>query len=156
MFFYHKRNDEIREELKLEPADEKLRRFKSSWLRHVTRMNNDRMPKIMLSYILHGRRRLWRPLKRLLNEAETGLSRSISWRMMMMQKPKTDLGTFIVDVPRSHSGTHTPGRTHLKEWSARRSGNYIHNTQQIQDTNNHTISGIRIPDRSSSGHRHPP
>ena len=35
--------------------------------------------------------------------------------MMMMMKPKSGLGRFIVDVPRSHSGTHTPGRTPLNE-----------------------------------------
>jgi len=32
------------EELKLKQADKKLRRKKSNWLQHVTRMNN-RMPK---------------------------------------------------------------------------------------------------------------
>jgi len=53
---------EILAELKLEPADEKLRRYKSNWLRHVTRMNSNRMPKIMLNYRPNGRRRLWRPL----------------------------------------------------------------------------------------------
>jgi len=39
--------------LKVEPADEKLRRYKSTWLRHVTGVNN-RMPKIMLNYRPHG------------------------------------------------------------------------------------------------------
>jgi hypothetical protein len=73
--FYHKSKQKIMEELKVEPADEKLRRFKSSWLRNVTRMNNDGMPQIMLNYRSNGRRRLGRPLKRLLNETETGLSR---------------------------------------------------------------------------------
>jgi hypothetical protein len=64
------------EELEVEPVDEKLRKLKSNWLRHVTRMNNNRMPKIMLKYgRQNGRRRLGRPLKRLLDEAETGLSR---------------------------------------------------------------------------------
>jgi hypothetical protein len=37
------------EELKVEPVDEKLRRYKSNWLKHVTGMNNNRMPKIMLN-----------------------------------------------------------------------------------------------------------
>jgi len=46
------------EDLKVEPADEKLRKYKSSWLRHLTRMNNNRMPKIMSSYRPNGRRRL--------------------------------------------------------------------------------------------------
>jgi hypothetical protein len=45
----HKRNEEILEQLKLEPVDKKLRRYKSNWLRHVTRVNN-RVPKIMLNY----------------------------------------------------------------------------------------------------------
>jgi hypothetical protein len=40
----------------------------------------NRMPKIMLSYKPNGRRRLGRPLNRLL-EAETGLLRPNSWRM---------------------------------------------------------------------------
>jgi len=34
---------------KLEPVAEKLRRYKSNWLGHVTRMNK-RMPKIILNY----------------------------------------------------------------------------------------------------------
>jgi hypothetical protein len=43
--FDHKRNEEILEELKVKPVDEKLRRYKSNWLQHVTRMNNNRMSK---------------------------------------------------------------------------------------------------------------
>jgi hypothetical protein len=43
--FDHKSNEEILEELKTEPADEKLSRYKSNWLRHVTRMDSNRMPK---------------------------------------------------------------------------------------------------------------
>ena len=46
--FDHKKNEEIREDLEVEPVDEKLKRYKSNWLRHVTRLNN-RMPKIMLN-----------------------------------------------------------------------------------------------------------
>jgi hypothetical protein len=38
------------EYLKVEPADEKLRRHKSNWLRHVTRMNNNGMRPVMVSY----------------------------------------------------------------------------------------------------------
>jgi hypothetical protein len=69
-----KRNEEILEQLKVEPVDEKLRRYKSNWLRNVTRVNN-RMPKIMLDYNPHGRRLIGRPLKTLVDEAEIGLSR---------------------------------------------------------------------------------
>jgi hypothetical protein len=73
--FDHRRNEEILGELKVEPVDEKLRRYKSNWLRHVTIVNNNRMPTIMLNCRTNGRRRLGRPWKRLLDEAETGLSR---------------------------------------------------------------------------------
>ena len=52
--------------MKIEPADENLRRYKSNCLRHVTRMDN-RMPKIVLKYRPNGRKRLGRPLKRLLD-----------------------------------------------------------------------------------------
>ena len=61
--------------LKVEPADEKLRRYKSNCLRRITRINNNRMAKIMLNYGPNGRRRLGRPLKRLLDKAETSLLR---------------------------------------------------------------------------------
>ena len=47
-------------------------------------MNNKWMPKIMLNYRSNGRRQIGRPLKRLLDEAKTGLSRPNSCQMMMM------------------------------------------------------------------------
>jgi hypothetical protein len=34
-------NEEILEELKVEPADDKLRRYKSNWLRHVKKHKNE-------------------------------------------------------------------------------------------------------------------
>jgi len=40
----------------------------------------------MVSYRLNGRKQLGRPLKRLLDEAKTGLWRSNSWRMMMKMR----------------------------------------------------------------------
>jgi len=60
-----------------------LRRYKSDWLRHVTSMNNSRMPKIMVNCRPNGRRRIGRLLKRLLDEAETGLSMPTSGRKTM-------------------------------------------------------------------------
>jgi len=48
--FDYQRNQELLEEIKLEPADEQLSWNKSNWLRHVIRMNNNRMPKIMLNF----------------------------------------------------------------------------------------------------------
>jgi hypothetical protein len=74
-FFYHKKNEEILEELNVEPIEEKLRRYKSNLLRFVTRMNNKPMPKIKLNCRANGRRRLGSPLKRLLDEEETDLPR---------------------------------------------------------------------------------
>jgi len=38
----------------------------------------------MLNYRPNGYRRLGRPLRRLLDEAETGLSKPNSWRIMIM------------------------------------------------------------------------
>jgi hypothetical protein len=71
-FVYHKSNEELLEELKEEPDDQRLSRYKTNWLYHVTRIKN-KMPKIMLDYRPIGRRRLGRPLKRLLDKAKTGL-----------------------------------------------------------------------------------
>jgi hypothetical protein len=53
---------------KVYPADEKLGRYKSNWLRHLT-TKKDRMPKLMLNYTPYGGRSLGRPLKRVLDEA---------------------------------------------------------------------------------------
>jgi hypothetical protein len=75
MLFDHKRNEEILEELQVEPVDEKMRKYKSNWLQHVTGMNSNRMSKIMLNYRPNGQRRLGRPSKRILDEAEVGLLR---------------------------------------------------------------------------------
>jgi len=74
MVFDHTRNEEILEELKAEPVDQKLRRYKSNWLRHVTRMDSSRMARIVLNCRPNGRRRLGRPLKR---QIRRGRNRSI-------------------------------------------------------------------------------
>ena len=72
------------EELAAEPIDRKLRSYRTDWLRRVTRMDSSRMLKIMLNSRPNGRRRLGRPLKRLLGGVETGLLRSNWWRMMVL------------------------------------------------------------------------
>jgi len=61
--------------MKVEPVDRKLRRYKYNWLRHLTRMNSSRKPKIMLNCRPNERSRLGRPLKRLSDEGKTVLSR---------------------------------------------------------------------------------
>jgi hypothetical protein len=53
--FEHKRNKEILEELTVEPVDKKLRTYRSNWLRHVTRTNNNRMTKVMVNCRLNVR-----------------------------------------------------------------------------------------------------
>jgi hypothetical protein len=42
--------EDILEELKVEPVEEKLSRYKSIWLGNVTRMYSNRMRKIKLEY----------------------------------------------------------------------------------------------------------
>ena len=59
--FDRTRNEEILEEMKVEPIGEKLRRKKLDWLRHVEGMNSNLMAKIMLNCRPNGRRRLGRP-----------------------------------------------------------------------------------------------
>ena len=58
-------------------------------------MNNKRIPKIMLNYRSNGERRIGRTLMRLLDEAETGLSRPNSWKMMMMMTMHHDSTSII-------------------------------------------------------------
>ena len=82
--FDHKRNAESLEELKAELVDEKLRRYESNLLRHVTGTNSSGMAKVVLNCRPNARRRLGRPSKRLLDEAETGLSRHDWCRRMIM------------------------------------------------------------------------
>jgi hypothetical protein len=72
-FLTTKRIKDISVEFKVEPVEQKLRRYNSNWLSYVTRMNNNRMPKILLNYSPNGGRRLGRPLKRLLDVANVDL-----------------------------------------------------------------------------------
>jgi len=60
--------------MEVEIVDEKLRRYKSNYLREASRINSKEMPKIKLNYRTDGRKSLRNPLKRLLDEAKTGLS----------------------------------------------------------------------------------
>ena len=61
--FDHKKYEEILEELKIEQNDEKRRRYKSNCLQHVTRMENNSVPKIMPKYRRNGQRGLGRPFE---------------------------------------------------------------------------------------------
>ena len=68
--FDHKRNEEVFEELKVEPVDEKQIKLATT-----CNKNEQQNAKIMLNYRPNGRGRPARPLKRLLDEAETGVPR---------------------------------------------------------------------------------
>jgi hypothetical protein len=58
--------------------------MKKIWMSlRQNQLTRNRMPKVMLNCRPNGRRRLGRPLKRLLDEAETGLLRPNSWWMMI-------------------------------------------------------------------------
>ena len=63
------------------------------------------MSKVMLNYRPNGRRRLGTSLKRLLDEAETGLSRSDTWRMMMMMMMVTTTTTGWTNLRPSRTET---------------------------------------------------
>jgi hypothetical protein len=54
----------------------------------------NRVPKVMLNYRPDGRRRLGRPLNRLLGEAETGLS-SHNWLRTQTAKVPTDFSRYM-------------------------------------------------------------
>jgi hypothetical protein len=63
----HKRNQDITEELKIQPVMEKINNYKNKWIQHVRRMDRARLPRAILKYQPTGRRYQGRPLKRLLD-----------------------------------------------------------------------------------------
>jgi hypothetical protein len=69
----YKRNDDILKELKTEPVMGKILKYKNNWIEHVSRMQRDRIPKLLKNYKSRGRRNRGRPMKRLLDDgAGTG------------------------------------------------------------------------------------
>jgi hypothetical protein len=67
----------------------------------------------------------------------------------VVQQPNSGLGRLIFEFSRSHTIRHTLGRTPLDEWSAWRTGRYLHNTQHSEETNIHALSGIQPGDPSN-------
>jgi hypothetical protein len=72
------------------------------------------------------------------------------------RQSKLGPGRPIVEVFKPHTqlDTHTTGRTPLNEWSARRRGRYLHDTQQTMWTNIRALSGIRTRDPSNPARPH--
>lgn len=63
----HKRNEDILQELNMQPLEEKITEYRNRWLEHISRMEAGRTPQEMLKYHPQGRRRPGRPQKRLLD-----------------------------------------------------------------------------------------
>jgi hypothetical protein len=63
----YRTNAQIAKELKITPILDKLLEYKRSWIKHVIRMPQNRLPRVMRQYSPTGRRNHGRPLKRLLD-----------------------------------------------------------------------------------------
>jgi hypothetical protein len=63
----HKRNQDITEELKIQPVMENINNYKNKWIQYVRRMGRAGLPRAVLKYQPAGRRDQGRPLKRLLD-----------------------------------------------------------------------------------------
>ncbi|KAJ4452290.1 hypothetical protein ANN_03810 [Periplaneta americana] len=60
----HKRNEDVMEELQLEPVINHVKNYRNNWINHLHRMHRDRIPKVMLHYRPNGKRSLGCPKKR--------------------------------------------------------------------------------------------
>ncbi|KAJ4431336.1 hypothetical protein ANN_19933 [Periplaneta americana] len=63
----HKRNEDILQELNMQPLEEKITEYRNRWLEHISRMEAGRTPQEMLKYHPQERRRPACPQKRLLD-----------------------------------------------------------------------------------------
>ena len=63
----YKTNAQIAKELKITPILDKLLEYKRSWIQHVNRMPQNKLPRVLKHYSPIGRRNHGRPLKRLLD-----------------------------------------------------------------------------------------
>jgi len=69
----YKTNAQIAKELKITRILDKLLEYKRSWIQHVNRMPQNRLPRVMKHYCQTGRRNHGRRLKRLwIRETRTG------------------------------------------------------------------------------------
>jgi hypothetical protein len=61
----------------------------------------------------------------------------------------TQSASLLRSLDHTQLDTHTLSRTPLNEWSLRRRGCYLHNTQEAQKKNIHAASGNRIRETSN-------
>ena len=84
----------------------------------------------------------------------TGSAKAVPYFLILSiaKQPISSPGSRIVEFSRSHTirhthtHTHTVGRTPLSERSARHTGRYLNETQQTENTDIHSPSGIRTCD----------
>jgi hypothetical protein len=60
----HKRNEELLENLKVEPVSKFIQNYRANWKDHSERIDSNRIPNKVLHYRPHGKRSLRRPLER--------------------------------------------------------------------------------------------
>jgi hypothetical protein len=60
----HRRNEDIREELQIIDINSRIKDYQIKWLQHVERMEQNRIPKLLLNYKLGGIRDQGRPCRR--------------------------------------------------------------------------------------------
>ena len=63
----YKTNEDILSELKNNPVVNKIQNYRNKWIKHVRRMDRDRLPHLIMKCQPFGKRCQGRPLKRLLD-----------------------------------------------------------------------------------------
>jgi hypothetical protein len=61
---YHRRNEDIREELQIIDTNSRTKDYQIKWLQHLERMEQNRISKLLLNYKPRGRRDQERPCRR--------------------------------------------------------------------------------------------
>jgi hypothetical protein len=60
----HRRNEDIREEIQIIDINSRIEDYQMKWLQHLGRMEQNRIPKLLLNYKPRGRRVQGRPCRR--------------------------------------------------------------------------------------------
>ena len=63
----YKTNEDILSEIKNNPAVNKIRNYRNKWIKHVRRMDGDRLPHLIMKYQPCGNQSQRRSLKKLLD-----------------------------------------------------------------------------------------
>jgi hypothetical protein len=78
------RNEDIRNELGIEPIRDKLSNYRQNWETHLERMSEERIPKQILYHQPRGRRTVGRPWKRWNQMWDRNCLWRNPWRMTMI------------------------------------------------------------------------